>query len=105
MAQPSSSYTLSDLSTRFGLELRGEGEGLEEDPEGGVDALHREGLPGRWGSGQHTAAGLGLPLVREIVEAHHGRLSCSSEPGAWTCFEIAQGECEAAFGVLKDGCV
>ena len=32
--------------------------------------------------------GLGLPAVRRIVEAHHGTISCESEPGRGTHFTI-----------------
>jgi signal transduction histidine kinase len=31
--------------------------------------------------------GLGLGIVRQIVEKHHGRVKCDSEPGR-TCFEV-----------------
>jgi signal transduction histidine kinase len=32
--------------------------------------------------------GLGLPIVQRIIESHGGKISCSSEPGAGTTFEI-----------------
>jgi signal transduction histidine kinase len=32
--------------------------------------------------------GLGLAIVREIVTAHHGRVSCDSEPGKGTVFHL-----------------
>lgn len=34
-------------------------------------------------------SGLGLPTVRKIVEAHHGTISCKSEPGRGTIFTIS----------------
>jgi signal transduction histidine kinase len=32
--------------------------------------------------------GLGLAITKAIAEAHHGRISCRSEPGHGTCFRI-----------------
>jgi signal transduction histidine kinase len=32
--------------------------------------------------------GLGLSIVKEIVEAHHGQVTCESEPGRGTTFRI-----------------
>jgi two-component system, NtrC family, sensor histidine kinase HydH len=34
-------------------------------------------------------SGLGLPTVRKIVEAHHGTITCDSEPGRGTRFVIS----------------
>jgi signal transduction histidine kinase len=38
--------------------------------------------------GGRTAAGLGLPLVKQFVEAHGGQLDLISEPGEGTCITL-----------------
>ncbi len=35
-----------------------------------------------------TGSGLGLPTVRKIIEAHHGTITCESEPGRGTKFTL-----------------
>ena len=42
-------------------------------------------VPGR---SQGRGTGLGLAIVREIVTAHHGEVSCQSEPGKGTVFTL-----------------
>ncbi|QDV38328.1 Signal-transduction histidine kinase senX3 [Tautonia plasticadhaerens] len=37
--------------------------------------------------------GLGLPVCREIVEAHHGRLRAESRPGKGTSFTLILPTC------------
>jgi len=37
---------------------------------------------------QGTGTGLGLAIVREIVTAHHGEITCRSEPGKGTVFQL-----------------
>jgi signal transduction histidine kinase len=37
---------------------------------------------------KQSGTGLGLPITRQIVEAHGGRIECGSEPGKGTKFEI-----------------
>jgi two-component system sensor histidine kinase HydH len=36
-----------------------------------------------------NGSGLGLATVRKIVQAHHGTISCDSEPGRGTRFLIS----------------
>ncbi|WP_289186505.1 sensor histidine kinase KdpD [uncultured Dubosiella sp.] len=40
-------------------------------------------------SNTHQGSGLGLPLARAIVEAHHGTLRVQNEPGSGACFTIS----------------
>ncbi|KIH76041.1 heavy metal sensor kinase [Geoalkalibacter ferrihydriticus] len=35
-----------------------------------------------------TGAGLGLSIVKWIIEAHHGRIEVSSKPGEGSCFKV-----------------
>jgi NtrC-family two-component system sensor histidine kinase KinB len=42
-------------------------------------------VPGR---DQTPGTGLGLAIVREVILAHHGEITCHSEPGAGTTFTI-----------------
>src|SRR5205807_299947 len=51
-------------------------------------------VPGQ-SKGQGT--GLGLAIVQEIVTAHGGRISCSSEPGRGTKFTITLPSVENGF--------
>lgn len=40
-------------------------------------------------SNDHQGIGLGLPLAKAIIEAHHGTLCVQSQPGTGTCFTIS----------------
>ncbi|WP_207221126.1 ATP-binding protein [Pseudoduganella lutea] len=39
-------------------------------------------------SRSHEGSGIGLALVRDLVDLHHGEISVRSEPGAGTCFTV-----------------
>jgi signal transduction histidine kinase len=40
------------------------------------------------GQSQGSGTGLGLAIVREIVQAHHGTITCTSTPGSGTSFRL-----------------
>jgi protein-histidine pros-kinase len=68
------------------LKITDNGPGIPEDDLAQVfDRLYR---------GKHAVktetpgAGLGLPIVKAIIDAHHGKVNVTSAPGIGTCFEI-----------------
>jgi len=57
----------------------------------GDEAVVEDTGSGRWGdtlTGKPGGAGLGLPISREIVQHHGGRLSATSVPGRGSCFRM-----------------
>ncbi len=58
------------------LQVSDRGRGMDEE------TMHKALLP--FYSTKQTGSGLGLPLCREIVEAHGGRLTLESRPGGGT---------------------
>jgi signal transduction histidine kinase len=59
------------------------------DNGAGMDEATRAKLFHAIFSTKTAGSGLGLSTVRKIVEAHHGTISCDSEPGRGTRFLIS----------------
>ena len=69
------------------ISVSDDGAGIAPDDQVLVfDRFHRVGTSGR---GSDTALGLGLPLTRQFVEAHGGRVDLVSAPGDGTTVTIA----------------
>ena len=64
------------------LQVKDNGPGIAPDMQEHIFERFYRGDPAREGSG----AGLGLALVRAIVEFHHGQIRVSSAPGEGSCF-------------------
>ena len=68
------------------LEIRDTGIGIPPEALPHIFERFYRADPSRNGSSE--GAGLGLSLVRWIVEQHHGRIEVNSEPGKGSCFTV-----------------
>jgi heavy metal sensor kinase len=66
------------------LQIKDNGPGIAADAREHIFDRFYRGDPAREGSG----TGLGLALVRSIVQLHHGQIHVSSEPGSGSCFRV-----------------
>ncbi len=73
-----------DAAVVIGVTDRGPGIPLEEQRQI-FDRYYR----GKQGCGQMTGMGMGLPIARQVVEAHHGRIWVESRPGEGATFSFA----------------
>ncbi len=68
------------------IQIADRGEGI---PEGEIEDVFKPFYRGAAAeTEQIRGSGLGLSLVKEIVEAHHGVVSVESRPGVGTTFTV-----------------
>ena len=62
---------------------------LEVTDEGrGIEAAQRSRLFDMFYSGRSHGVGLGLALVKQIVDQHHGKIEILDRTGSGTCFRV-----------------
>jgi signal transduction histidine kinase len=66
------------------LEVKDNGPGISAEAQAHIFDRFYRGDPAREGNG----TGLGLALVRSIVQLHQGRITVSSVPGEGSCFHV-----------------
>jgi signal transduction histidine kinase len=66
--------------------LTDEGPGIPPQDRGRI--FNRFARAGRTSHDGSAGAGLGLPIVRAIAEAHHGRVGLQSAPGEGATFTL-----------------
>jgi two-component system sensor histidine kinase ChvG len=69
------------------LEIKDTGPGIPETKLETVFDRFYSARPSDEGFGEHS--GLGLSIARQIVDAHHGRLTAHNRPGGGACFQLA----------------
>jgi two-component system sensor histidine kinase BaeS len=76
--------TLQQQNSSVVLEVKDNGPGIAADAQEHIFDRFYRGDPAREGSG----TGLGLALVRSIVQLHQGNISLSSTLGEGSCFRV-----------------
>jgi len=89
---PDGSVTLrlAEAGDHLELQVRDTGVGIP------AEALASIFEPYRQVHGRRQGSGLGLAVVKGLVEAHHGTVSVDSAPGQGSCFTIELPKAKAA---------
>jgi two-component system sensor histidine kinase KdpD len=86
-SQPGAPITVhahaADAGVTIGVTDRGPGIPPEEQHR-----IFEKFYRGKQGSGHLTGMGMGLPIARQVVEAHHGRVWVDSRPGEGATFSF-----------------
>ncbi len=81
------SFQVQSTNTEDKIWITDEGIGMDEETIQSLwDPTKRPVRPGTAGE---AGTGLGLPLVKTIIESHNGQIQVSSRPGQGTSFQIA----------------
>jgi signal transduction histidine kinase len=76
--------TLEPQNGSVVLQVKDNGPGIAPEAQEHIFDRFYRGDPAREGSG----TGLGLALVRSVVELHQGQIRVSSAPGEGSCFQV-----------------
>jgi signal transduction histidine kinase len=73
---------LTEVGERIRLQVQDTGVGIPHESLGSIFEPYRQA------HGRRQGSGLGLAVVKGLVEAHHGTVSVDSTPGVGSCFTI-----------------
>jgi signal transduction histidine kinase len=73
---------LAEVGERIRLQVQDTGVGIPRESLGSIFEPYRQA------HGRRQGSGLGLAVVKGLVEAHHGTVSVDSTPGVGSCFTI-----------------
>ena len=88
-SRPGSDLTLDTFKEDAHIEVK------FADTGGGIEPGRLERIFEVYYTSKSTGTGLGLPIARQIVEKHGGRITAESEPGAGTTFILSLPALEA----------
>lgn len=81
---------LAEAGERIRLQVQDTGVGIPREALGSIFEPYRQA------HGRRQGSGLGLAVVKGLVEAHHGTISVDSTPGVGSCFTIELPRTKAA---------